>query len=253
MRPFVSRKSRDLFRVRWVVALPIAAMLVFCVTLPASGASSRTSVRFVSPSRNISCEMADGAARGSYVRCQSMHLPHSVRMGPTGRLRLCRGAQCLRKAATDARVLDYAERITVGRFECVSRRAGIRCTTPSAKGFLIDNTRVHRVGVSPSGSSSYRAYRLPWPAGPDQTFVHDLRLDSAPIRAMSLRVYGITVPRGMSFIVACVNRGPASLSWDWTQTGRRVHVTVKMTTGRCFLPGPQVAGTSAPVYLWITT
>jgi hypothetical protein len=72
---------------------------------------------------------------------------------------------------------------------------------------------------------------------------------------MSLRVYGITVPRGlgMSSIVACVQRDPAFLGWDWTQSGRAVHVTVKMTTGRCFPPGPRVAGTSAAVTFWIAT
>lgn len=251
------RMSRDLFRVQRVVALVIAGMAAFIVTLTASGApTSLTLARFVSPSRNLSCEMADRDGRGSYVHCQSKRLAHSVRMSPNGRLRLCRGASCLGDPAANTRVLGYAQRITIGRFQCASRRAGIRCTViRSGKGFLIDNTRVHRVGGPASGGSSYHAYQLPWPPSAGQTLTHDLRLDSAPIRAMSLRVYGITVPRGlgMSFIVACVNRGPASLSWDWTQTGRAVHVAVKMTTGRCFLPGPQVAGTSAPVYLWIVT
>jgi hypothetical protein len=251
------RNSRDLFRVRRVVALVIAALAAFTVTVTASGApTSLTMARFVSPSRNLSCEMADRDARGSFVHCQSKRLPHSVRMTPSGRLRLCHGAGCLGNPAANTRVLGYAQRITVGRFQCASQRAGIRCTViRSGKGFLIDNTRVHRVGAPASRGSSYRAYQLPWPYRPEQTVVHDLRFDSAPIRAMSLRVYGITVPRGlgMSFIVACMNRGPASLSWEWTQTGRAVHVTVKMTTGRCFPPGPQVAGTSAPVYLWIMT
>ena len=251
------RKSRDLFRVRRVVALVIAALAAFTVTLTASGApTSLTSARFVSPSRNLSCEMADRDVRGSYVHCQSKRQPHSVRMTPTGRLRPCHGGDCLGDPAANTRVLGYAQRITVGRFQCASHRAGIRCTViRSGKGFLIDNVRVHRVGAPASGRSSYHAYQLPWPSSPEQTVVHDLRFDSAPIRAMSLRVYGITVPRGlgMSFIVACMHRGPASLGWDWSQTGRAVHVRVKMTTGRCFLPGPQVAGTSAPVYLWIMT
>jgi hypothetical protein len=200
--------------------------------------------------------MADGKARGSYVHCQSKRLPHTVRMNPTGRLRLCRGVRCLGDPATNARVLGYTQRITVGRFQCASQHAGIKCTViRSGKGFLIDNTSVHRVGAPASRRSSYHTYQLPWPSLAGQTFVHDLRFDSAPIRAMTLRVYGITVPRGlgMSYIVACVHRDPASLSWDWTQSGRAVHVTVKMTTGRCFLPGPKVAGTSTAVTLWLVT
>lgn len=253
----VRRKSRDLFRVRRVVTLLLVAMAASTVTLTASGApTSLTMARFVSPSRNLSCEMADREVRGSYVHCQSKRLPHSVRMTPTGRLRLCRGAGCLGDPASNTRVLGFTQRITIGRFQCVSQHAGIRCTViRSGKGFLIDNVRVHRVGVPVSRRSSYRTYQLPWPSSAGQTFVHDLRFDSAPIRAMSLRVYGITVPRGlgMSYIVACVHRGPAALSWDWTQTGRAVHMTVKMTSGRCYLPGPKVAGTSAAITFWIVT
>jgi hypothetical protein len=237
-------------------------MAAFTVTLTASGApTSLTMARFVSPSHNLSCEIADRDARGSYVHCQSKRLPHSVRMTPSGRLQLCRGVHCLGDPATNTRVLGYTRRITVGRFQCVSQHAGVRCTViRSGKGFLFDNVRVHRVGAPRVGApssrhSSYRTYQLPWPSRPGQTFAHDLRFDSAPIRAMSLRVYGITVPRGlgMSYIVACVQRDPAALSWDWTQSGRAVHLTVKMTTGRCFPPGPKVAGTSAAITLWIVT
>ncbi len=251
------RKSRDLFRVRRVVTLLLVAMAASTVTLTASGApTSLTMARFVSPSRNLSCEMADRAARGSYVHCQSKRLAHSVRMTPTGRLRLCRGAGCLGDRASNARVLGYGHRITVGRFQCLSQHAGIRCTViRSGKGFLIDNVRLHRVGTPASRRSSYRTFQLTWPSSAGQTFAHNLSFDSAPIRAMTLRVYGITVPRGlgMSYIVACVHRDPASLAWDWTQTGRAVHMTVKMTTGRCYLPGPQVAGTSAAITVWIVT
>jgi hypothetical protein len=99
------RMSRDLFRVQRVVALVIAGMAAFIVTLTASGApTSLTLARFVSPSRNLSCEMADRDGRGSYVHCQSKRLAHSVRMSPNGRLRLCRGASCLGDPAANTRV-----------------------------------------------------------------------------------------------------------------------------------------------------
>jgi len=252
----LSLESRDSCRIRRVAALLIAAIAAFSLTLTASGASSATSARFASPGRNLSCEMADGDARGSYVHCQSKRLAHSVRMTPTGRLRLCRGVRCLGNPARNARVLGYAQRITVGRFQCVSQHAGFRCTvTRSGKGFLIDKTRVHRVGGTPSRATSYRSYQLMWPSRPRQSVSHELTFNSRRIRELTLRAYGIPVPRGLgtSFIVACMNRGPATLSWDWTQSGRTVRVRVKMTTGECFPPGPQLAGTGAPVYLSIVT
>lgn len=250
-------KPCDLFRVRRVVALLIAAMAALSLTLTASGEpTSPTSARFVSPSRNFSCEMADGDARGSYVHCQSKRLPHSVRMTPAGRLRACRGVSCLTDPAADPRVLGYGHRIKVGRFQCVSQHAGVTCTLiRSGKGFLIDKSRVHRVGGTPSRATSYRAYQLMWPARPRQSVSHELTFNSARARQISLRVYGITVPRGLgpSYFVGCMNRGPATLSWDWIQSGRTVRVRVKMTSGECFPPGPQLAGTMAPLYLSIVT
>ena len=69
------------------------------------------------------------------------------------------------------------------------------------------------------------------------------------LRAMSVQVYGKTVPRGFAydFIVACEHRGPAILDWDWAQSGGYVRITVRMTTGTCEPPGPTVAGTYAEV------
>jgi hypothetical protein len=232
-------------------------MAAFTVTLTASGApTSLTMARFVSPSRNLFCEMADGDARGSYVHCQSKRLPHSVRMTPTGRLKLCPGVRCLGDPATNTRVLGYTQRITAGRFQCISQHAGVTCTViRSGKGFLIDKTRVHRVGGTPHRATSYRSYQLMWPSRPRQFVSYDLTFNSARVREISLRVYGITVPRGLgpSFIVGCTQRGPATLSWDWTQSGRTVRVRVRMTSGECFPPGPQLAGTVAPVYVSILT
>ena len=251
------RKARDLLPAQRGAALLIAAMAAFTVTLTASGApTSLTMARFVSPSHNLSCEMADRDPRGSYVRCQSKRLPHSVKMTPSGRLQLCRGVHCLGDPATNTRVLGYTQRITVGRFQCVSQHAGVTCTViRQGKGFLIDKTRVHRVGGTPSWATSYRSYQLRWPSRPRQSVSYDFTFNSARVREVTLRVYGIPVPRGLgpSFIVGCMHRGPATLSWDWIQSGRTVRVRMKMTSGECFPPGPQLAGTMAPVYLSIVT
>ena len=79
-------------------------------------------------------------------------------------------------------------------------------------------------------------------------------LNPARPRAISLRVYGIRVPRGFGFdfLVACEHRGPAALNWDWTQRGSAVRVTVKMITGMCYRPGPQVGGTTVALTFRLT-
>jgi hypothetical protein len=108
---------------------------------------------FYSPSRNLSCEMGDDpGVRGSYVYCQSLKRPHSVRMGLDGRLKICRGGtitttHCLGNAGENTPTLGYGRQITVGRFRCRSQQSGVRCTViRSGKGFLINSTGVTRVG-----------------------------------------------------------------------------------------------------------
>lgn len=49
-----------------------------------------TAAAFLSPSGNLFCEIG-----GSSVYCQSVKLPHSVRMGLDGRLTICSGTRCL--------------------------------------------------------------------------------------------------------------------------------------------------------------
>lgn len=120
------------------------------------------------------------------------------------------------------------------------------------------STRPVEVVAAPSrstaGEASRRTYRLRWPSRPGQRATYNLTLNSVRPRAISLRVYGIRVPRGFGiyFLVACEHRGPAAVSWDWKQRGSAVRITVNMTTGKCFRPGPQVAGTSAALTFRLT-
>lgn len=102
---------------------------------------------FYSPSRNLSCEMADRDARGSYVYCQSVKAPQNVRMSLDGRLKICRGTRCLGNPAETTPMLGYGRKITIGRFACSSQKSGVKCRViRSGKGFLIDSKRVRRVG-----------------------------------------------------------------------------------------------------------
>jgi hypothetical protein len=108
---------------------------------------SATYAGFLSPSHNLSCELADRDVRGSYVHCQSVKAPHSVRMGSDGRLKICRGTRCLSNAAENTATLNCGKQMTVGRFRCRSQRSGVRCTViRSGKGFLIHGKGVRRIG-----------------------------------------------------------------------------------------------------------
>lgn len=89
---------------------------------------------------------------GSYVYCQSMAHPHSVKMGRDGRLKICRGGtltttHCLGNAGEHTPVLAYGRHITLTHFRCASLQTGITCTViATGKGFRIDRAGVRRVG-----------------------------------------------------------------------------------------------------------
>ena len=119
-----------------------------------SGTAMATYAGFYSPSRNLSCEMADRDARGSYVYCQSAKAPKNVRMSLGGRLKICRGSHCLGDPAENTPPLGYGRKITIGRFRCLSLKSGVRCTViRSGKGFLIHRDGVRQIGAG-SGSGS---------------------------------------------------------------------------------------------------
>jgi hypothetical protein len=117
---------------------------------------------FYSPSRNISCELADPHPLGARVHCQSVKRPHSVQMSAAGALRICRGVKCLGNPGEGTRVLGYGRSVTVGRFRCTSRQAGVTCVvTASGKGFLISRDAVRR--VTSGGARSNAAFWTPLP------------------------------------------------------------------------------------------
>jgi hypothetical protein len=113
-------------------------------------APAKTYGSFYSPSRNIACEIHD--SRGFVdVYCQSVEHPHSVHMDRKGRLKICHGGtlqttHCLGDPGEDTPLLRYGSHVTVGRFRCRSREAGVTCVVvKTGKGFLIDRDRVKRV------------------------------------------------------------------------------------------------------------
>jgi hypothetical protein len=114
--------------------------------------TAKSRADFFSPSGNISCGIGDYGKRGGGIFCTSHKPPRTVGMGLDGRLQICRGIACIGNPGIGdvgtPTMLRYGKQITVGRFRCQSLRLGVRCTViRSGKGFLINSTGVHRVGV----------------------------------------------------------------------------------------------------------
>jgi hypothetical protein len=106
---------------------------------------------FYSPSKNIYCGMSDNSTfRG--VDCASYKPPQKATMDVAGRVTICRDRgtrnRCnIGNPGEGTPTLGYGRQITVGRFRCLSRQSGVRCTLiRSGTGFLINRAGVRRVG-----------------------------------------------------------------------------------------------------------
>jgi len=116
-------------------ALPLIALALL--------APAKTSASFYSPTRNISCELADQRGRTPYAFCQSVAHAHSATLGADGHTKICRGSRCLGNPGEHTPVLRYGKQIRVGRFRCRSEQNGITCNvTATGDAFLIDRTTV---------------------------------------------------------------------------------------------------------------
>ncbi|MGA8331147.1 MAG: hypothetical protein WB777_17890, partial [Mycobacterium sp.] len=69
---------------------------------------------FLSPSRNISCEMENE------IYCQTFSPPQSVHMSANGTLTPCSGEGCEGNPAIGTPILDYGQSARRGPFTCVS-------------------------------------------------------------------------------------------------------------------------------------
>lgn len=109
-------------------------------------------MRFQTPSRNVGCLFSSATARRpAYLRCDILTglKPQPTRpceldwtgfgIGSSERANpVCAGDTVY---ARGARVLRYGERWSRGRFTCVSRRAGLRCTNARGRGFVLARAR----------------------------------------------------------------------------------------------------------------
>ncbi|WP_264045149.1 hypothetical protein [Mycobacterium paraffinicum] len=114
---------------------------------PLAAADQDNYVAFLSPSRNISCEI-DYQRRGlpDETFCFTLSPPASVRMDTGGGLSRCAGVSCLANPAEGTPILGYGQTMGAGPFTCRSETGGVTCTVVSGRGFTISSSGIAPVG-----------------------------------------------------------------------------------------------------------
>jgi hypothetical protein len=122
-----------------------------CLGMPAAAADrpvcTASECAFLSPSRNISCEVnyqRDGLTDDAY--CQTMEPAQSATLSANGVLKPCNGTSCLGNAAENTPTLAYGQSASIGPFSCTSQQDGVTCTVSSGKGFTISNAGITNIG-----------------------------------------------------------------------------------------------------------
>jgi len=107
-----------------------------------------TGTEFLSPSKNISCEIDYnfGPSAITSTLCLTMSPPKSVTLQTDSSLTECTGVNCLSNAGTNTPTLGYGQSITLGPFTCASSTAGVKCTLASGDGFLISSSAITVLG-----------------------------------------------------------------------------------------------------------
>ena len=118
-----------------------------------------TSTEFVSPSKNISCEIDSNFGQSALTStlCLTASPPKSVTLGADGTLTECTGVSCLSNGGLHTPTLGYGMSITLSPFTCSSSPAGVKCTLASGDGFLISRGAVAVLGsarVAPSTTTT---------------------------------------------------------------------------------------------------
>lgn len=115
--------------------------------VPCAAADQDNYVAFLSPSRNISCEIdyqRGGIPDGAF--CFSITPPQSVTMDAAGVLSRCAGEGCLANPPEGTPSLGYGQTAGAGPFSCRSETGGVTCTVTSGRGFTISNAGITAVG-----------------------------------------------------------------------------------------------------------
>lgn len=128
-------------------ALTAGTVLALQAFAPHAAADQDNYVAFLSPSRNISCEI-DYQRPGipDETFCFTISPPASVRMDTGGALSRCAGESCLANPADGTPILSYGQTMGAGPFSCRSGAAGVTCTVVSGRGFTISSSGITPVG-----------------------------------------------------------------------------------------------------------
>ena len=115
------------------------------VTIAAPVAANTANGAFLSPTRNLGCQITQDPS--SQVRCVSFSPPQLVTMTADGAITRCTGNSCgLGNPAMETPVLAYGAAIGNSAFLCLSSTSGITCTIPSGHGFTIARSGITTVG-----------------------------------------------------------------------------------------------------------
>ena len=128
----------------WKLLGLVAVALALAVP-PSASASVQT---FRSPTGNITCEVSTESTSGTWVFCQSVRRPQSVRLSRAGEVAFCtRGRTCLRSRPLNPTMrLKYGASVRIGPFRCLSRRYMVSCWVGS-----VANHNRHGFGINLHG------------------------------------------------------------------------------------------------------
>ena len=137
-----------------VAAMGVAIGVVVgcCIGTPRAAADNSVCGQgwcaFLSPSRNIGCEMdyQHGSGIPDHTYCQSTAPPQSVQMSTDGTFKSCTGDSCLGNSGQGTPTLAYGQNVSLGPFNCRSEASGVTCKVTSGRGFTISNS-----GITPAG------------------------------------------------------------------------------------------------------
>ncbi|WP_238305167.1 MULTISPECIES: hypothetical protein [Mycobacterium] len=103
---------------------------------------------FLSPSRNIGCELSyqRGSGIPDETYCQTNSPPLSVRLSTDGSFKSCSGETCLGNSGQGTPTLAYGQSAAVGPFTCRSESNGVTCTVASGRGFTLSSSGATPVG-----------------------------------------------------------------------------------------------------------
>ncbi len=137
----------------------IAAALLCCIAAASAGAASNEAEFYArtGSGASLSCAIYDGYAGSTTAFCEyvSEHTQATATLSPAGSVVLCRShslnsTRCeLGNAGENAKTYGVGKTVTVGRFACTVRSAGVRCVvTATGKGFLLGPKRLRGVGAA---------------------------------------------------------------------------------------------------------